>query len=259
MSAHRPHHISRRAAERLLSGEPAGARGAGPDAVADLLAAAAGPGREPELAGEPAALAAFRSAQLAPVPRHRRRPVIRSVLATSLTAKIAAVAVVAVSFGGVATAALAGHHAPRPGPGPTVAPAASGTATPAGDRDTTGPTAAAGTGRGNTGEPSPTPDLVGLCHGYPAGAGGAAHSPAFDYLIDTAGGPAKVPQFCADLLRDRHDGSDDSAGRSRDPQRPHSGQDNDNGTSGGTDNGTSGGTGGGADNGAGGGAGNAHH
>lgn len=207
MSAHRPHRITRRTAELLLRGER-GQWGAGVDAVAGLLADAAAPAREAELAGQPAALAAFRSARLDPAPKPRRRSLIRSRLVASLATKTVAATVIAVAFGGVATAAVTGH---LPGPGPRVAPVDRPTTTPAhsstvdphtADRAT--PTATAGHGR------SPSPDLVGLCHAYTAG-GGALNSPAFTALINTAGGPAKVPAYCATLVHDGH-GRSDSAG-----------------------------------------------
>lgn len=209
MSTSRPRRVSRRTAEQLLRGARAGQRGAGGDAVADLLAAAAAPGREDELARQPAALAAFRSARLSPVPQRRRRSVIKSVLATSLTAKIAAVAVVAVSFGGVATAAVTGYLPVHPGPATNAPPAASTTTgTPTRSSPVsaapvvTTTSAAAPSGDGHA---SPAPDLVGLCHAYTAGAGnGNALPPAFTDLADVAGGRAKVAAYCASLLRGQH-------------------------------------------------------
>ena len=206
MSTSRPRRISRRTAEQLLRGARAGQRGVGPDAMADLLAAAAAPARADELAGRPAALAAFRSAQLGPVPQLRRRSVIKSALATSLTAKIAAVAVVAVSCGGIATAAVTGYLPAHPGPASTPAPAGHTTETPGrpstvGSGPVVGVTSAAERGSGDRGHAAPAPDLVGLCHAYTAGAGGGLRSPAFAVLVDTAGGEAKVSAYCATLLR----------------------------------------------------------
>ena len=61
MSTNRSRRIDRDVAEQLLSGAADG-RQAGPGALSDLLAAAAAPGTARELAGEEAAVAAFREA-----------------------------------------------------------------------------------------------------------------------------------------------------------------------------------------------------
>ncbi|HJP79360.1 MAG TPA: hypothetical protein VJ914_34120 [Pseudonocardiaceae bacterium] len=133
---------------------------------------------------------------------------IKSVLATSLTAKIAALAVVALSFGGVAAAAMTGYLPAHPGPASSVAPAGgSATATPTRPSPVGGVpvvtnTSAAQRGGNGDDHASPAPDLVGLCHAYTAGAGnGGALPPAFTDLVDVAGGQAKVSAYCATLLR----------------------------------------------------------
>ncbi|MTD57248.1 hypothetical protein [Amycolatopsis pithecellobii] len=116
MSTHRARSVDRFTAEQLLRGEPVVGRG--PDAVRELLSAAAAPATEAELAGEPAALAAFRSAQPFPATRPRRGSIIGS-----LTAKVAAAAVGAVAVGGVAFAAASGTLPANPGgPAPVPAP-----------------------------------------------------------------------------------------------------------------------------------------
>jgi hypothetical protein len=208
MSTSRPRRINRRTAEQLLRGARADEWGAGPDALAGLLAAASAPAREDELAGQPAAMAAFRSAQFGPVPQLRRRSVIKSALVTSLAAKIAAVAVIVVSGAGIATAAMTGHLPVHPAPAATIAPASRSTESRTGPsptgRGTAGEnTSAAAPGLADSGRTAPAPDLVGLCHAYAAGAGGhGAHlSPAFTVLVNAAGGEAKVPAYCATLSR----------------------------------------------------------
>ncbi|HEX3588155.1 MAG TPA: hypothetical protein VHV74_00890 [Pseudonocardiaceae bacterium] len=199
MSTNRPRRIDRRTAEQLLRGTPVDRLGDGTDAVADLLAAAAAPVREDELAGQPAALAAFRSARLGPVPQPRRRSVIKSALAMSLTSKIAALAAALVASGGVMAAAVTGHLAPHSSPGPTVAPATSSHGTAPHRPDTAGPTDPAGPSRnGQASHAAPAPDLVGLCHAY-AARGGAPDNPAFTVLFTAAHGQANVATYCASL------------------------------------------------------------
>lgn len=203
MSTNGPRRIDRHTAEQLLRGTPVAGRADGAAAVADLLAAAAAPAREDELAGEPAALAAFRSARPGPVPQPRRRSVIKSALVTSLTFKIAGLTAALLTSGGVLAAALTGHLAPHAGPGPAVAPSTSSHATasthPA-TAATAGTTGAAGSGQdGRASRPAPTPDLIGLCHAYTA-RGGAPDNPAFTALVTAAGGRAKVSAYCMALL-----------------------------------------------------------
>ena len=106
MSTRQPRKIRRNAAEQLLGG-PAGP-GAGPEQLARVLAAAAAPGRESELAGEEAAVAAFRAHHLVPVTASRRGQMIKSPLAKLLTAKVLAVCVAVFATGGVALAASDG-------------------------------------------------------------------------------------------------------------------------------------------------------
>jgi hypothetical protein len=97
-----------------------------------------------------------------------------------LTLKAAAVAVVAVSAGGVALAAST-DVLPNPFDNP-------GHSTP-GQGHTDGPDA------------TPSPSLIGLCTAYLAGAGTdhgkALDSPAFTALIEAAGGKDKVEAYCA--------------------------------------------------------------
>ena len=95
--------------DRLLAGElPDGPQTPEVDALADLLAAAAAPASEHELAGEAAAVAAFvrvRDAGRQPQTAARRRPMLATFLSTKLATAAAAGAL---GFGGVAAAAYAG-------------------------------------------------------------------------------------------------------------------------------------------------------
>ena len=133
--------ISRRAAEQLLDGAtgldsaPGGAPG-GPDPLARVLAAAAAPGREHELAGEQMAVAAFEAGHLESIVNDQRGQMIKSPLAKILTTKVLAATLTVFAGGGVALAASTGSFSgPGPGASLTPGPAATSTSTsaPAGD------------------------------------------------------------------------------------------------------------------------------
>jgi len=105
--------ISRKAAEQLLDGSA----GPGPesrqdprgqDPLARVLAAAAAPGRESELAGEDMAVAAFEASHLIPVATSRRGPMLKSPISRILTGKILAASLAVFATGGVALAASTG-------------------------------------------------------------------------------------------------------------------------------------------------------
>lgn len=193
MSPRRFRRIDRKTAEQLLSGRPAG----GSDNLRELLAAAAAPPRAEELAGEQVAIAAFRAAHLTPARQQRRRPVLKSTLATLLTAKVLVPAAATVALGGIATAAATGTL-PLPGHAPVDSPTISATHIPSPAPPGSEPASEAAT---------PSPSLVGLCRAVTAGAGSehgkALDSPAFTALITAAGGKDKVPVYCADLLSDK--------------------------------------------------------
>ena len=195
-SYHRTSAIVRHTAERMLDGARSGRRGGG-DPLADLLALAAAPAARDELAGEAAALAAFRAACPAPAERTRRPSRLRTTMAKALTLKAAAV-LAATAAGGVALAASTGAL-PNPLVGTTQS--APGVAGHVGGRPSAG-----GSHRGGSEGPdaTPSPSLLGLCHAYVAGAGSergkALDNPAYSVLITTAGGKEKVDAFCADLL-----------------------------------------------------------
>ncbi|TNC26894.1 hypothetical protein [Amycolatopsis alkalitolerans] len=207
MSANRSRRIDRRTAEQLLRGEPDRMRETERDALSELLSAAAAPATEGELAGEQAALAAFRAAHPVPVLQPRRTSMIKTTLAKLLTVKVAAVAAGAVAAGGVALAATTGTLAPHSG-GSTPAPAATSHApdvapTPQNDQSVAGQDKQTGAGGSDA---TPSPSLIGLCQAYTAGAGSdhgkALDNPAFSVLITTAGGRDKVAQYCTGLLSD---------------------------------------------------------
>ncbi|MBP2329171.1 hypothetical protein JOF56_009556 [Kibdelosporangium banguiense] len=223
MSAHRSRRIDRHTAEHLLRGGSVQTQAGGSGALSDLLAAAAAPARESELAGEQAVLAAFRAARLASVPQLRRRSMlIKTALAKLLTLKVAATAVTAVATGGITVAAATGNLPTQHGDSSTAPPmstvsSTTGPVTPTpsidpgqtpdtADKNTNGKNAADNNSgdknAGNSGSPSPS--LVGLCQAYTAGAGAeqgkALDNPAFTVLITTAGGKDKVSVYCTDLL-----------------------------------------------------------
>src|SRR6266705_64843 len=140
MNTRRFQRIRRGAAEQLLQGGQAPV----PDPLARLLASAAAPRRPGELAREDTAVAAFHAARLAPVAASRRGQMVTPPLARLLTTKIAALALVICTTGGIALAATMSGGGDPHGSGSASGPAraAEGAAT-------------AGTGRHNKGRRSP--------------------------------------------------------------------------------------------------------
>jgi len=180
----------------LLAGaEPAQGLAPGLQPLADALAAlTAGPAGD-ELAGEAAALAEFEARVGVPSPIHRSRHRRHPVLASLLSARAAAVAAVAaLGLGGFATAAFAGalpapaqqfaHHtfgAPSPHPTQTTGTHPGAAATPVGP-DATGPAA------------------FGLCTAWAHAKAHGTHSQqavAFRNLAAAAGGASHVAAYCA--------------------------------------------------------------
>jgi hypothetical protein len=94
--------ISRSAAELLLDGHA----GPDPDQLARVLAAAAAPARDSELAGEQMAVAAFEANHLVPVATPQKEH--KTMLAKLLTAKVILTSMAALGTGGVALAASTG-------------------------------------------------------------------------------------------------------------------------------------------------------
>ncbi|MGW5672008.1 hypothetical protein [Micromonospora sp. NPDC003776] len=116
-------------------------------------------------------------------------------LAKLLTLKAGVAALAVTATGGVALAAASGTL-PNPLTDASATPSAhaSGKPSEAADKGK-GPAGAKGT---------PTPNLVGLCHAFTAGAGDnpgkALENPAFRVLITTAGDKEKVAAYCDTLL-----------------------------------------------------------
>jgi hypothetical protein len=192
MSTHRRSRISPGAVERLLAGATPTPQ---EERLALLLAEMRAPATQEDLAGETAALAAYRAANLAPVRQPRRRSMLKTALAKLLTVKAAAAAAVAITAtGGVALAASAGVL-PNPASdrgAPAARPSAHATGKPA--------TA----GAEKAGSAAPSPSLVGLCRAYAADAGDnpgkALENPAFQALITAAGSKDDVAGYCDDVL-----------------------------------------------------------
>ncbi|MCG5442635.1 hypothetical protein NIE79_000417 [Micromonospora sp. NIE79] len=177
--------------------------------VAALLAAAAAPVRPGELAGEEAAVAAFRAARANPAAAVPQRPHRRRVT-TGAVAWIGAVAATATA--GAAFAAVTRDRAPdpvapapsRPSPSPhhstsrsaepgrSVAPVAPSPGAPS--PVTTTPPAS----------PAPVGQVHGLCRAWrakkPEQREKALRTPAFQKLVTAAGGPAEVEAYCQRLV-----------------------------------------------------------
>jgi hypothetical protein len=189
-------------AERLLA---TGRDPAYPE-LSRLLGAVAAPPRPRELAGLPAAVAAFEEAgRLA-------RPTVESKRRRALRPLAAAAALAAMLVGGVAVAAETGNL-----PGGARTPAASGTArADAPPRPTTngdvapghGPSGTPGTtppssDRGRTISPT-SPTLAGLCRAWDAHRRNPQKDPvpaeAMRDLTAAAGGEERIPELCAPVL-----------------------------------------------------------
>jgi hypothetical protein len=178
----------------MLRGGPVNA-GAGPDPLADLLAAVAAPARDGELDGEEAALAAFREARLAHVTQPRRESMIKMLLARLLTVKVAAIAVGATVVSGAAVAASTGVVPGVGGGGSaTVSPTVTASA------EVTGPSIVI-----PSVDASASAGLLALCHTYTAAvatdARTALDSPNMGALVTAAGGRDNVGPFCVKALR----------------------------------------------------------
>jgi hypothetical protein len=210
MSNHH-HRLDRATAERLLSGDPAAAS-PGQESLANLLAAATAPGRHRELAGEQAAMAAFRVAHRAPPTQQRSRSMLKTALAKILTAKAAAV-VAATTIGGVAVAAGTGHLPSQHGQGASSQSSSSQEA----ETSETGPGAskAASAKASPHAAAAPSPSMVGLCRAYAhvvASHGKALDNPAFTALVTAAHGKANVSGMCTTLLAQQKAEHADPAG-----------------------------------------------
>ena len=129
MSTHHSRRMTRNAAERLLDGAAVPGADAGHE-LSRVLAAAAAPGHESELAGEATAVAAFEAHHLVSVSAPRRGQMIKSPLARLLTAKVLGAALAVLATGGVALAATTGVlSGPASSPGHPASPQAAGPGT----------------------------------------------------------------------------------------------------------------------------------
>ncbi|WP_330437500.1 hypothetical protein OHB44_16985 [Micromonospora sp. NBC_00821] len=188
-----------------------GARSEPPaEPVAALLAAAAGPVRPGELAGEDAAVAAFRAARANPSPAVPQRP-RRRRMTTGAVAWIGAVAATATA--GAAFAAVTRDRGPDPvapapsRPSPSPHQGASRSAEP-GRSVGPGVPSSPGAPPSVTATPPASPTAVGQVHGLcrawrakkPEQREKALRTPAFQKLVTAAGGPAEVEAYCQRLV-----------------------------------------------------------
>lgn len=210
--------LDRRAAERLLSGWPAGtgqSEGAErPDdtdwpELTRLLRAASGAASPDELAGEQAARAGFnrerRLGGTASVPQRPRARTGRAVLAVQMAVALVAVACVGLGTGaatGSLPTALQQQAHRLLGPLGVPAPAAtasgagrSGRATPSAG----GVTPAAG-GAGALPVGPSSLQLAGWCRAYLESKGSSPGGKGLGELASAAGGVARIPAFCAGML-----------------------------------------------------------
>jgi hypothetical protein len=192
--------VDRRAAESLARGD----RGPdAPDTLVHLLAAAAAPARDSELAGEESAVVAFRRRHRPPM----HAPGRRSLLARLLTVKITA-AFALTAAGGAAALAAGGFHRISGTSGFSPRPAATSAAPSSPAASPRGTGSAAAVPRRTV--PSPTrsqPPADSLCRvlvadarNRSAGVHMGLDSSAFAALIALAGDAAGVWPFCSRLL-----------------------------------------------------------
>ncbi|MER5334887.1 hypothetical protein [Micromonospora sp. NPDC002717] len=187
--------------DRLLGGPVVDPRDA-PQPVASLLTAVRAAPRAAELAGEDAAVRAYRLARAGtPVGSPERSRRGRALAGFGVRAALAGVALAVT--GGVAFAAAGGTlPGPLRGPAPT-------TATPAPPAPPPAVSPTAGPGRPSAppttgeGRPDPSASVAELCRAYRTdgdGPGRALAKPAFDDLVRAAGGRGKVAGYCDRLL-----------------------------------------------------------
>lgn len=203
MRINRPRRIDRDTAERLLDGRPLGPN-AGHDALADLLAAAAAPAVDGELAGEGAAITAFREARLGSVRQPRRGRMATTKRASAFSAKAIGTAIATTAICGVSLAAATGHL-PGVRGGGSVAPHSHGSpaATEGPSNRGSAPSAPGDVAPGTSAARHGT---IGLCRAYDAAGkterGRMLASPPFTALVSEAGGRAKVTAYCATVRLD---------------------------------------------------------
>jgi hypothetical protein len=186
MNTHERRPFDPEAAEQLLTGHPRAERVS--RLLAERLSAASTAALPGELAGEHAAVTAFRvAADVDLALRPGRGSMIKTALmAKLLTVKAAAIAIAAVSAGGVALAASTGVL-PNP---MNPAPENPGISVPA-------------PGQTKSDGSEASPSLIGLCTAYVVGNATAEETaltnPAFSALVDAAGGVENIESYCAGL------------------------------------------------------------
>jgi len=242
MNTRHSRRISRKAAEQLLDGAAGRGQGteAGPDQLVSVLAAAAAPGHDDELAGEQMAVAAFEANHLASVANFRREQMIKSPLAKILTVKVLASVLVVGASGGVALAASTGTFSSSgSGSGPAYggssvaapvtppaggfipAPSDSGSASASASSSGDGQQAQSPSASDSSSPASIPQTAAGLCNALAGdvagtsgsltkaaqqqalasgGVSGALQSPEFSSLVSTAQSAANVPDYCGLLL-----------------------------------------------------------
>ncbi|MER7333027.1 MULTISPECIES: hypothetical protein [unclassified Micromonospora] len=186
--------------ERLLGGPVVDPQDA-PQPVASLLTAVRAAPRAAELAGEDAAVRAYRLARAGTPVGGSERSRGRALAGFGVRAALAGVALAVT--GGVAFAAAGGTlPGPLRGPAPTTAapappaPPPVVSPTPGSGRPSAPPTTAEG-------RPDPSASLARLCRAYRTDGDGPDRTldkPAFDDLVRAAGGRGKVAAYCDRLL-----------------------------------------------------------
>jgi hypothetical protein len=188
MNTRHSRRISRKIAGQLLDG--AAGRGQGTpaagaaDQVVSVLAAAAAPGHDGELAGEQMAVAAFEANHLASAANFRREQMIKSPLAKIVSVKILASVLVVGASGGVALAASTGTFS---GSGPGSEPGHGGSSV-----------AAPVTPPPGGFIPSSAPDSGSASDPAAPGGDGQQQDPASSSTSDGSS-PASIPQTAAGL------------------------------------------------------------
>lgn len=234
MSSLRPGSSEREWADKLLTGDSSGIDRRH-RALAELLAAAAAPARPHELAGEQAALTAFRVASANPPPPARKSAVKEAVMRAA-TFKIGLAALATTAAGATALAASTGTLPnPLTDHRPTVTSSRSPTSPSIDLPILPGDQRSADASSVPSLTPSP-PDpgsmsaepsvqqsnstsstsLVKLCQTYMAGnksqRGRALDSPKYAPLVEAARGKANVDAFCTQLLTSAAPTSTDPSG-----------------------------------------------
>jgi hypothetical protein len=209
-----PGRTARDEVEQILSLVP-GSSDAEAEALTALFACATGPARSGALAGEAAAVTAFRTAHQPPARAARRAKFLAS-MTTALTLKTAAAALAVTSVGGVVVAATTGvlptpltadfHHAHPPADrptsvgGPTPDATVDGPAKAAAVRKAALAAAAADRADDQAGRDY-SASYAGLCTAFGSRGSddaGAAQSPAFARLVSAAP-EGNVAAFCTAL------------------------------------------------------------